>query len=134
MIYVYKTEQELGEVISLGKPEEVIDVFLESYLQGLEYDKWKEYKDLDATEEVAIGIEGEGSDIYETRLVNIYKLVDVSEQMKQWKLLNYQLLREPLYPKQSEYLDAVVKNDEDAIQLYKDKCLAVKEKYPKAQL
>ena len=128
---MYKTEQELREVISLGKPKEVIDVFLESYLQGLEYDKWKEYKDLDATEEVAIGIDGEGSDIYETRLVNIYKLVDVSEQMIQWKLLNYQLLREPLYPKQSEYLDAMVKGDEDAIQLYKSKCIAVKNKYPK---
>lgn len=128
---MYKTEKELREVISLGKPEEVIDVFLESYLQGLEYDKWKEYKDLDATEEVAIGIDGEGSDIYETRLVNIYKLVDVSEQMIQWKLLNYQLLREPLYPKQSEYLDAMVKGDEDAIQLYKSKCIAVKNKYPK---
>ena len=128
---MYKTEKELREIISLGKPEEVIDVFLESYLQGLEYDKWKEYKDLDATEEVAIGIDGEDSDIYETRLVNIYKLVDVSEQMIQWKLLNYQLLREPLYPKQSEYLDAMVKGDEDAIQLYKSKCIAVKNKYPK---
>ena len=131
---VYKTEQELREVISLGKPEEVIDIFLESYLQGLEYDKWKIDKDLEATEEVATGIDEEGKDIYETRLVNVYELVDVSEQMKQWKLLNYQLLREPLYPKQSEYLDAVVKNDIEAIQLYKDKCLAVKEKYPKAPL
>ena len=128
---MYKTKNELREVISLGKPEEVIDVFLASYLQGLEYEKWKADKDLEATEEVAIGIDGEGSDIYETRLVNIYRLVDVSEQMTQWKLLNYQLLREPLYPKQSEYLDAVVKGDEDAIQLYKSKCIAVKNKYPK---
>ena len=105
---IYKTEQELREVISLGKPEEVIDVFLESYLQGLEYDKCEDKE--------------------------LFESVDVYEQMKQWKLLNYQLLREPLYPKQSEYLDAMVKGDELAIQLYKDKCLAVKSKYPKEQV
>ena len=128
---MYKSEKELGEVISLGKPEEVIDIFLASYLQGLEFDKWKEDKDLEATEEVATGIDDEGNALNETRLVNVYEQVDVSEQMKQWKLLNYQILREPLYPKQSEYLDAVVKGDDLAIQQYKDKCLAVKEKYPK---
>ena len=129
---IYKTENELREVISLGKPEEVIDVFLASYLQGLEFDKWKEDKDLEATEEVAIGIDEDGNDIIEARLVNIYESIDVSEQMAEWKLDNYELLREPLYPKQSEYLDAMVKSDELAIQQYKDKCLAVKLKYPKA--
>ena len=108
---MYKSEKELREVISLGKSEEVIDIFLESYLQGLEFDNWKVDKDLE---------------------VDIYEPVDVSEQMKEWKLLNYQILREPLYPSQSEYLDAVVKGDNLAIQQYKDKCLAVKEKYPRA--
>ena len=128
---MYKTENELREVISLGKQEEVIDIFLESYLQGLEFDKWKADKDLEATEEVVVGQDEGGKDIIEARLINVYKPIDVSEQMKQWKLLNYQLLREPLYPKQSEYLDAMVKGDEDAIQLYKSKCIAVKNKYPK---
>ena len=107
---MYKSEKELREVISLGKSEEVIDIFLESYLQGLEFDNWKVDKDLE---------------------VDIYEPVDVSEQMKQWKLLNYQILREPLYPNQSEYLDAIVKGDDSAIQQYKDKCLAIKLKYPK---
>ena len=128
---MYKTEQELREVISLGKPEEVIDVFLESYLQGLEYEKWKVDKDLEATEEVATGIDLEGNDIFETRLVNIYGPVDVTLQMNEWKLQNYQILREPLYPNMAEYFDAMVKGDELAIQLYKDKCLAVKNRYPK---
>ena len=129
---MYKTEQELRGVISLRKGDEVIDFFLESYLQGLEFEKWKVDKDLEATEEIATGIDSEGNDIFETRLINVYELVDVSEQMKQWKLINYQILREPLYPNQSEYLDVVVKGDDLAIQQYKDKCLAVKEKYPKA--
>ena len=130
---IYKTEKELREVISLSKPEEVIDVFLESYLQGLEYEKWKEDKDLEATEEVVVGKDEDGNDIIEARLVNIYESIDVSEQMAEWKVNNYQLLREPLYPSQAEYLDAVVKGDEVAIQQYKEKCLAIKEKYPKAR-
>ena len=128
---IFKTEQEIREVISLGKPEEVIDVFLASYLQGLEYEKWKEDKDLEAIEEIVLGQDKDGNNVYETRLVNVYELVDVSEQMKQWKLLNYQLLREPLYPKQSEYLDAVVKGDIEAQELYIAKCLDVKGLYPK---
>lgn len=130
---MYKTENELREVISLGKPEEVIDVFLASYLQGLEFDKWRTDKDLEETEEIIVGQDEDGSDIIEARLINVYELVDVSEQMAEWKLYNYRLLREPLYPNQSEYLDAVVKGDEIAIQQYKEKCLAIKEKYPKAK-
>lgn len=129
---IYKTEQELREVISLRKGDEVIDFFLESYLQGLEYEKWKVDKDLEATEETATGIDSDGNDVFETRLINVYEPVDVSEQMNQWKLQNYQILREPLYPNQSEYLDAMVKGDDLAIQEYKDKCLAVKLKYQKA--
>ena len=130
---MYKTENELREVISLGKSEEVIDIFLESYLQGLEFDKWKADKDLEATEEIIVGQDEDGSDIIEARLINVYESIDVSEQMAEWKLCNYQLLREPLYPNQSEYLDAVVKGDEIAIQQYREKCLALKEKYPKAK-
>lgn len=128
---IFKTGNELREVISLRKGDEVIDFFLESYLQGLEFEKWKEDKDLEETEEVITGQDEDGNDIVETRLINVYEPVDVSEQMIDWKLANYQILREPLYPKQSEYLDAIVKEDEVAIQEYKDKCLAVKLKYPK---
>ena len=105
---IFKTEQELREVISLGKPEEVINVFLESYLQGLECSKCEDSE--------------------------LFELVDVSEQMKQWKLLNYQLLRKPLYPDMAEYIDAMVKGDNTAILEYIDKCLVVKEKYPKVML
>ena len=130
---MYKTENELREVISLVKPEEVIDVFLASYLQGLEYEKWMADKDIEATEEVVVGKDEDGNDIIEARLINVYEPIDVSEQMAGWKLYNYQLLREPLYPSQAEYLDAVVKGDEMAIQQYKEKCLAIKEKYPKAK-
>ena len=128
---MYKTENELREVISLGKPKEVVDIFLESYLQGVEFEKWKEDKDLEATEEIVAGQDEEGNDIIETRLVNIYESVDVSEQVKQWKLDNYQLLRQPLYPNMAEYMDAVVKGDIEAQDRYIAKCLDVKGLYPK---
>lgn len=128
---IYRSEQELREVISLGKPKEVVDIFLESYLQGVEFDKWSVDKDLEATEEIVIGQDEEGSDIIETRLVNVYESVDVSEQMIQWKLDNYQLLRQPLYPNMAEYMDAVVKGDIEAQDRYIAKCLDVKALYPK---
>ena len=35
------------------------------------------------------------------------------------------------YPPVAEYLDGIVKNDTDQIQEYINKCLAIKEKYPK---
>ncbi len=129
---IYKTEKELREIISLGKPEEVIDVFLESYLQGLEYNKWLADKILDAIKESVVGQYNDNINTNEPEGEDVYQPIDVSEQMKQWKLDNYKILREPLYPKQSEYLDAVVKGDIDAQQAYIDKCLAIKSKYPKA--
>ena len=128
---MFKTENGLREVISLGKPEEVIDIFLESYLQGLEYEKWKEDKDLEATEEVITGQDEDGNDIVETRLVNVYEPVDVSEQMKQWKLDNYQILRQPLYPNMAEYVDAIVKCDIEAQERYIARGLDIKARYPK---
>lgn len=128
---MYKTENELREVISLGKPKEVVDIFLESYLQGVEYSKWSVDKDLEATEEIVAGQDEDGNNVFETRLVNVYELVDVSEQVKQWKLDNYQLLRQPLYPNMAEYMDAVVKGDIEAQDRYIAKCLDVKGLYPK---
>lgn len=128
---IFKTEKELREVISLRKGDEVIDFFLESYLQGLEYEKWKEDKDLEATEVIVVGQDEDENDIVETRLVNVYEPVDVSEQMKQWKLNNYQILRQPLYPNMAEYVDAIVKGDIEAQEKYIAKCLDIKALYPK---
>jgi hypothetical protein len=43
----------------------------------------------------------------------------------------YVQLRAAEYPPMTDYLDAVVKGDQEAIQAYIDACLAVKAKYPK---
>lgn len=40
-------------------------------------------------------------------------------------------LRAEAYPPMADYLDAIVKNDNDQLQDYLDKCLAVKQRYPK---
>lgn len=133
MIYVYKTEQELGEVISLGKPEEVIDVFLSSYLQGLEYEKWKADKDLEATEEVAVGQDEEGNAIIESRLLNVYEPNDVSQQMIDWKLDNYQILREFEYLPIAEQLDMQYKDRINGTSLWEEHIQYVKNKWKKRE-
>lgn len=130
---IYKTENELREVISLSKPDEVIDMFLESYLQGLEYKKWSEGKDLEATEEIIVGQDENGNDIVETRLVNIYEPVDVSEQVIKWRGQNFQIIRAPLYPPITMFADAWVKNDLVEMEHYRQLCLGVKASVPKGE-
>jgi hypothetical protein len=43
----------------------------------------------------------------------------------------YQQLRAQEYPNFAEYLDGIVKGDDEQIQAYIDACLSVKAKYPK---
>ena len=126
---MYKSLEEVESVIALSKPIEVIDLFVASYLQGLAYEAWKVDKDLEATEEVIVGKDEEDNDIVETRLVNVYEEVEVN--VSAWKIENYALLRKAEYPPIEEYMDALVKGDEEAIEAYKEKCLAVKAKYSK---
>ena len=42
-------------------------------------------------------------------------------------------LRKNAYPQMADYLDAIIKNDTAALQVYIDKCLAVKAKYTKLE-
>lgn len=129
---MYKTENELREVISLGKSEEVINIFLESYLQGLEYNKWKEDKDLETLEEVVIGQDEDGNDITETRLINIYEPVDVSEQMIKWRVDNYVLLRKYRYAPMEQQLDMQYNDSINGTTTWLDHCEEVKKAIPKS--
>lgn len=45
----------------------------------------------------------------------------------------YQRLRAPEYPDFRDYLDGIVKGDQEQVQDYINKCLAVKAKYPKPE-
>ena len=48
-----------------------------------------------------------------------------------WAAESYKFSRAAEYPPMTEYIDAVVKNDQVQLQAYIDNCLAVKAKYPK---
>lgn len=117
------------KLLSLVASQCVTDEHIENYLQGLAYEAWKVDKDLEETEEFIVGKDEEDNDIIETRLVNVYDEVQVD--IEAWKRDNYALLRQAEYPPIEEYVDAVVKGDEEAIESYKSKCLNVKERFPK---
>ena len=51
--------------------------------------------------------------------------------LKQWQDTEYQRQRKNEYPPAEDYIDGVVKGDQDQIDEYIQKCLAVKAKYPK---
>jgi hypothetical protein len=58
-------------------------------------------------------------------------LAEVARLQAAYNALEYQRLRAPEYPPITDYLDAVVKNDQAQIDAYIAACKAVKEKYPK---
>lgn len=59
--------------------------------------------------------------------------VEAARLQKEWEDTEYQRLRAKEYPDFKEYLDGIVKGDQEQIQAYIDKCLAVKAKYPKPE-
>lgn len=55
------------------------------------------------------------------------------ENASLYKREEYKRMRSAEYPRITEYLDGVVKGDQEQIQAYIDACLAVKAKYPKPE-
>jgi hypothetical protein len=53
------------------------------------------------------------------------------ELISEYNALNYQRKRKLEYPPFTDYLDAVVKGNQEEIDSYIQKCLEVKSKYPK---
>ncbi len=58
-------------------------------------------------------------------------LAEAAKLQAAYDALEYQRLRGPEYPPITDYIDGVVKRDQDQIDAYIAACLAVKEKYPK---
>lgn len=72
---------------------------------------------------------------YKQLVFSINDSIDViANRVEKVKATMYVELREAEYPKIDEYLDAIVKGDVEAEEAYKAKCLAVKAKYPKANV
>jgi hypothetical protein len=66
-----------------------------------------------------------------TELVRPYVANDVTDKVNAYIGSKYAELRRAEYPSIYDFADAYVKGDEAGMQDYVDKCLAVKEKYPK---
>lgn len=60
-------------------------------------------------------------------------LAEEQKIIAEFEAKSYQRKRAREYPPIAEYLDAVVKNDQEALQAYIDACNAVKAKYPKPE-
>ena len=58
---------------------------------------------------------------------------EVARLQKEWEDTEYQRLRAKEYPDFKEYLDGIVKGNQEQIQAYIDACIAVKVKYPKPE-
>lgn len=58
-------------------------------------------------------------------------LAEVERLQTEYDSLEYQRLRSAEYPDFKDYLDGIVKNDQEQINAYIAACLAVKAKYPK---
>ena len=59
---------------------------------------------------------------------------EIIRLQQEWDNKEYQRLRAAEYPDFKDYLDGIVKNDQEQIQTYIDACLAVKAKYPKPEI
>lgn len=58
--------------------------------------------------------------------------LEVQRIQSEYDALEYQRLRAKEYPDFKEYLDGIVKNDQEQINAYISKCIEIKEKYPKS--
>lgn len=56
---------------------------------------------------------------------------EIARLQAEWDSVEYSRLRAKEYPDFKDYLDGIVKGDQDQIDAYIAECLAVKEKYPK---
>jgi hypothetical protein len=63
----------------------------------------------------------------------VYDNKEIKKLNLQKKLTEYKELRKNEYPDIIEYIDGVVKGDQQQIQNYINKCLEVKKKYPKSE-
>lgn len=62
------------------------------------------------------------------------EIITESLRLEEIKTLQmYKMKRMHEYPPMTDFVDAWVKNDETALESYRQKCIAVKEKYPKPE-
>lgn len=60
-------------------------------------------------------------------------VAEANRLQAEYDALEYQRLRKPEYPPIEDYIDGIVKSDQEQIDAYIAACIAVKEKYPKPE-
>ncbi len=75
------------------------------------------------------GINWQDEDVEQPSEEKVYD--EVERLNNEYLSKEYQRLRAAEYPPMVDYLDGIVKNDQEQIQAYIDACQAVKDKYPK---
>lgn len=65
---------------------------------------------------------------------NAEDIAALCSRVTQYREVSYAELRAQSYPPYTDYLDAVVKGDDEAIQAYINRCLEVKAMYPKPEI
>ena len=159
MTEIYKTLEDVERVIALGKPQVVIDKFVDSYLSGVaaapyiaaeeEYSTLKAQEDQPDVEALRDPDTGEvvtegysPNSIRDARVAELeaeFPYLATEDQTRPdlivdvaaWKIAHYAELRRPRYPNPEDYLDAWVKGDAEAMEEYREKCLEVKALFPK---
>ncbi len=159
MAEIYKTLEDVKRVITLGKSESVLNVFIDSYLSGIASEPYRqaeeEYATLKAQEDQpdveALRDPDTGEVVTEGYSPNSIRDARVAEleaefpylatedqtrpdlivDVAAWKIAHYAELRRPRYPNPEDYLDAWVKGDTEAMEEYRAKCLEVKALFPK---
>jgi hypothetical protein len=58
---------------------------------------------------------------------------EIARLQDEYDANEYQRKRAKEYPQITDYLDGIVKGDEEQVQAYIDKCLEIKAKYPKGE-
>jgi hypothetical protein len=60
-------------------------------------------------------------------------VAEANRLQAEYDALEYQRLRKPEYPPIEDYIDGIVKGDQEQVDAYIESCIAVKEKYPKPE-
>jgi hypothetical protein len=64
-------------------------------------------------------------------LLEEIEVINKAKEEASFEAMSYAEKRASEYPPITDYMDAMVKGDTEAMQEYVDKCLAIKAKYPK---
>ncbi|WP_027179450.1 hypothetical protein [Maridesulfovibrio bastinii] len=129
---MFKSFDDVKMVASFGKPDNVLNLFITSYLQGRslreQYETTLEEEGIFDEQSFALWLKSQMED-------EDFTLPEISEeQITDFKHDNYAMFRAGAYPPMEMHLDAVVKGDEEQKAEYVRLCQEVKGRFPKLEV